>query len=339
MIALPFGMVRQVRRMRRLRPAGGMECGGGRAGGGGLRAIQYLSASRKPGRACWAAGLANLSSLGERFRLRIENLSDGEQQGWPRTINPRHPHFVDADTHASRPCIFQIDVELCGCAEPPEFPPKRFFITVLFRRSVFRAVLATQKIGSYNYAEKVGQLSGGNFLPLFPRFYFSFELYPRRFAEFSPRPISASHTDTPRSFPGSSTGGIPILSSAWRKISGGRGKKLKAAGWAYSGGGNGIVRVDVSADGGQTWQTAELAEGSHQNPHRSWAWTFWHIDLELPDRSAVGGGSSGEDDVVEICCKATDTNYNVQPERPEPIWNARGLNNTSWHRVKVKLEP
>ena len=37
-------------------------------------------------------------------------------------------------------------------------------------------------------------------------------------------------------------------------------------GYAFSGGGHAIVRVDVSADGGKTWQTAELIkEGGKRN--------------------------------------------------------------------------
>ena len=40
---------------------------------------------------------------------------------------------------------------------------------------------------------------------------------------------------------------------------------------------------------------------------------------------------------LEIMCKATDISYNAQPERPEPIWNLRGLNNNSWHRVHCML--
>jgi sulfite oxidase len=30
--------------------------------------------------------------------------------------------------------------------------------------------------------------------------------------------------------------------------------------------------------------------------------------------------------------------YNAQPESPEPIWNLRGLNNNSWHRVHCVLQ-
>jgi hypothetical protein len=29
----------------------------------------------------------------------------------------------------------------------------------------------------------------------------------------------------------------------------------------------------------------------------------------------------------------------VQPERAEPIWNLRGVNCNSWHRVTVAVEP
>jgi DMSO/TMAO reductase YedYZ molybdopterin-dependent catalytic subunit len=42
------------------------------------------------------------------------------------------------------------------------------------------------------------------------------------------------------------------------------GCKTTVSGFSYSGGGRGIVRVDVSMDGGATWQTADLKEGSEQ---------------------------------------------------------------------------
>jgi len=99
-------------------------------------------------------------------------------------------------------------------------------------------------------------------------------------------------------------------------------------GWAYSGGGRGIVRVDVSADNGLTWHTAELLEGADQHPFRAWAWTFWEAEVPVPLQKKA----------FKICCKAVDTGYNVQPERPQPIWNARGLNNNSWHRVQVAVD-
>ncbi len=40
---------------------------------------------------------------------------------------------------------------------------------------------------------------------------------------------------------------------------------------------------------------------------------------------------------VTLQVKAVDTGYNVQPESAEGIWNARGLNNNSWHTVTVRV--
>lgn len=104
---------------------------------------------------------------------------------------------------------------------------------------------------------------------------------------------------------------------------------ITVRGFAWSGGGRGIVRVDVTADGGRNWHTAELKEGSQQNACRAWAWTFWECEVPKP-----AGLKDGE--VVEVCAKATDASYNSQPERVEHIWNLRGLNNNAWPRVHVK---
>jgi sulfite oxidase len=100
-------------------------------------------------------------------------------------------------------------------------------------------------------------------------------------------------------------------------------------GWAYSGGGRGIVRVDVSIDGGKTWKTAHLTDGAQQPLDKAWAWTFWTIDADIPE-SLVG-------QELEIICKATDSSYNVQPDSIDGIWNLRGINNNAWHRIKVKV--
>lgn len=108
---------------------------------------------------------------------------------------------------------------------------------------------------------------------------------------------------------------------------------LDVKGYAYSGGGRGIVRVDVSIDGGKTWKTASLKGGSEQPLNRAWAWTLWECDFKL----------TGEDvgKKLEIISKATDASYNVQPDTTEGVWNLRGINNNSWHRVvssEVKYE-
>jgi sulfite oxidase len=108
------------------------------------------------------------------------------------------------------------------------------------------------------------------------------------------------------------------------------GGKVDAKGWAWSGGGRGIARVDVSADGGETWSAATLTEGTDQKRGREWAWFFW----EASDvKAKVGTG--GE---VEVVSRAVDKAYNYQPEDAKHLWNTRGLANNSWYRLKGKVE-
>lgn len=103
---------------------------------------------------------------------------------------------------------------------------------------------------------------------------------------------------------------------------------VEVKGWAWSGGGRGIVRVDVSADGGVTWMTAELGEGSEQHPGKAWAWTFWEASVPVPECQR------GKE--VTILCRATDAAYSTQPESAAPLWNLRGLNCNCWHRVSIQ---
>lgn len=56
----------------------------------------------------------------------------------------------------------------------------------------------------------------------------------------------------------------------------------RAQGYAWSGGGRGIVLVDVSIDGGASWIPATLTEGADQKPNRAWAWTLWTAEVQVP---------------------------------------------------------
>ena len=109
------------------------------------------------------------------------------------------------------------------------------------------------------------------------------------------------------------------------------GGPLTLKGYAYSGGGRGIARVDVSIDGGKTWQVATIKQGGwkHGDYSRSWTWSLW--EYEVPQTSLEGKKE------IEVCVKATDTSYNVQPERIEPYWNLRGVLANCWSRQKVAL--
>ena len=100
-------------------------------------------------------------------------------------------------------------------------------------------------------------------------------------------------------------------------------------GYAFSGGGRGITRVDVSLDGGESWQVADLQNDLEQGYGKQWAWTLWSIDVPIPEEH------TGH---LDICCKAVDSANNTQPEKIEQIWNFRGLLNNSWHHIQVTVE-
>ena len=52
-------------------------------------------------------------------------------------------------------------------------------------------------------------------------------------------------------------------------------------GVAWSGGGREVIRVDVSSDGGKTWQVAELIKDEEQPLGRAWAWKRWEVRFIL----------------------------------------------------------
>lgn len=98
-------------------------------------------------------------------------------------------------------------------------------------------------------------------------------------------------------------------------------------GYAWSGGGRGISRVHVSVNGGSQWHSAEL-ETANQEYNKKWAWTLWEVSVPIPD---------GHTGLLDICCKATDSACNQQPDSVGPIWNFRGLSNNAWHHVQIKI--
>ena len=86
---------------------------------------------------------------------------------------------------------------------------------------------------------------------------------------------------------------------------------IELRGYAYAGGGRAVERVDVSVDGGHSWRQAELLPDDRALGNQSWSWRLWSITIPT---HLVG---------LEICCKATDESYNVQPEKHGPIWNVK----------------
>lgn len=98
-------------------------------------------------------------------------------------------------------------------------------------------------------------------------------------------------------------------------------------GYAWSGGGRGILRVELSADGGATWQEADVFRQPGRPRNANWSWALWEAEVPVSSRS-------GE---VELICKAVDSSQNQQPENYKGSWNVRGLMANAWHRVTITL--
>ncbi|CAL4967210.1 unnamed protein product [Urochloa decumbens] len=95
-------------------------------------------------------------------------------------------------------------------------------------------------------------------------------------------------------------------------------------GYAYSGGGRKVTRVEVTLDGGETWQVCSLDHPERPTKYgKYWCWCFWSVDVEVLD---VLGAK-------EIAVRAWDEAMNTQPEKL--IWNLMGMMNNCWFRVKT----
>ena len=81
-----------------------------------------------------------------------------------------------------------------------------------------------------------------------------------------------------------------------------------------------VERVDVSADGGETWWDATLEDDLGSR----WAWRRWTAEWR----------PSGPGRYV-LSCRATDAAGNVQPL--EPVWNVGGYANNAVQRVVVTV--
>ncbi|XP_066327777.1 nitrate reductase [NADH] 3-like [Miscanthus floridulus] len=97
-------------------------------------------------------------------------------------------------------------------------------------------------------------------------------------------------------------------------------------GFAYSGGGKKVTRVEVTLDGGENWLLCALDHPEKPTKYgRYWCWCFWSIDVELADLLAC----------KEIAVRAWDQSLNTQPEFL--TWNLLGMMTNCWFRVKVNV--
>lgn len=103
-------------------------------------------------------------------------------------------------------------------------------------------------------------------------------------------------------------------------------------GYAYSGGGRKITRVEFSLDGGITWTLCKLDYPEERYSHapksgKYYCWMFWEytIDKFMFLNAATGSG--------ELRCRAWDEASNTQPK--DITWNLMGMGNNCHFTVKV----
>lgn len=96
---------------------------------------------------------------------------------------------------------------------------------------------------------------------------------------------------------------------------------MEVEGYAFSGGGRRVVRVDISVDNGQTWSQARIEPDQTQG-RKAWSWVLWKYCCERPINSSY------------VIVKAVEDAYNVQPDTHGPIFNFRGNLANAWHRMR-----
>ncbi|KAL9323669.1 hypothetical protein ACSQ67_008526 [Phaseolus vulgaris] len=83
--------------------------------------------------------------------------------------------------------------------------------------------------------------------------------------------------------------------------------KVKISGYAASGGGRGIERVDVSIDGGKTWMEASRFQKSgvpYISDHASsdkWAWVFFEVTADILQSTEIIAKAILPDSTIEEC--------------------------------------
>ncbi len=95
--------------------------------------------------------------------------------------------------------------------------------------------------------------------------------------------------------------------------------RLTVQGVAVPGGDAVIERVELSCDGGETWQTTTIT-----SPQQQWTWCFWEMTCDLPRGSH------------ELVVRAFDSAGHVQPEQLADVWNFKGYVNNAYQRVRIE---
>ncbi len=116
-----------------------------------------------------------------------------------------------------------------------------------------------------------------------------------------------------------------------------------AQGYAYSGGGRRITRVEISLDQGNSWRLASVSypEDKYRGSadkllcggrldsgwrETSFCWCFWSLPIPVADLQ----------DAKDIFVRSMDESMNLQPR--DMYWSVLGMMNNPWFRVCIKRE-
>ncbi|KAF2713171.1 nitrate reductase [Pleomassaria siparia CBS 279.74] len=114
-------------------------------------------------------------------------------------------------------------------------------------------------------------------------------------------------------------------------------------GYAYSGGGRRITRVEVSMDQGKTWRLAniEYAEDQYRKyedkqlfggrldmdwRETSFCWCFWNLEISVAELR----------EAKDVVVRAMDESMNIMPK--EMYWSVLGMMNNPWFRIAIHKE-
>ncbi|MCO5597237.1 hypothetical protein L7F22_051313 [Adiantum nelumboides] len=97
-------------------------------------------------------------------------------------------------------------------------------------------------------------------------------------------------------------------------------------GYAYSGGGRKVIRVEVTLDQGQTWRDARVIHNEKPTKYgKYWCWCFWELPIDVVDLLQA----------KELAVRAWDAAMNTQPQNL--TWNVLGMMNNCWFKVKINI--